>query len=116
MRFCCQFDDVPLVDNIEDLQFEFCLEDASLGTVDCSDSSNWVDGNVVTASTQAHLIWAVRVGVIARSSREEFGDRMPAARPALGNRSAGASGSDHYYRQVLSTEVAVRNLRYQANL
>ena len=109
-------DDVPLVDDIEDLQLEYCVAGAGTGTVDCTDASNWVDGSSITASTDANRIWMVRVGIIARSAREEFNDRMPAARPALGNRSAASTGTDHYYRQVITTEVAVRNLRYQANL
>lgn len=109
-------DDVPLVDDIEDLQFEYCLESAAAGTVDCTDASNWVDGSSITASTDADRIWMVRVGLIARSAREELNDRRPSQRPGLANRSGASSGTDKYFRQVLSTEVAVRNLRYQANL
>jgi prepilin-type N-terminal cleavage/methylation domain-containing protein len=110
-------DDVPLVDNIEDLQLEYCLEDATTGSVDCSVSTNWVPGSSVTAATQAHLIWMVRLSLIGRSSREEPNDLREDVRKAVANRAAGAAGSpDHYLRQYFSTEVAVRNLRYQANL
>lgn len=109
-------DDVPLVDDIEDLQFEYCLESAATGTVDCSVSTNWVHGGSVTATTDAHRIWMVRMSIIARSAQEEFNDRFPGSRPALANRAGAATASDHFYRQVMSTEVAVRNLRYQANL
>ncbi|MFT4976710.1 MAG: prepilin-type N-terminal cleavage/methylation domain-containing protein, partial [Myxococcota bacterium] len=35
-------DDVPLVDNIEDLQFEYCL-DSELGTTDCDTPEQWKD-------------------------------------------------------------------------
>lgn len=108
--------DVPLVDDIEDLQFEYCLEDPAAGSVDCTDSTNWVDGSSITPSSEAHRIWMVRMGIISRSAKEEFADRYPGSRPALANRSGAASASDHYFRQVLTTEVSVRNLRYQANL
>jgi prepilin-type N-terminal cleavage/methylation domain-containing protein len=108
-------DDVPLVDDIEDFQLEYCLENAALGTVDCSVATNWVTGAGVTAATQADLIWMVRMSIVARSSREDPKDLYPGIRKALSNRSAGTSG-DHYLRQYLSTEIAVRNLRYQANL
>lgn len=108
-------DDVPLVDDIEDFQLEYCLEDASTGTVDCSVATNWVHGGAITATTQAHLIWMVRMSIVARSSRQDPQDLYPGSRRALANRSAATSG-DNYLRQYLSTEVAVRNLRYQASL
>jgi hypothetical protein len=107
-------DDVPLVDDIEDLQFEYCLADTS-GTIDCSLPGSWVDGSSVTAASQAHDIWMVRMSLVTRSTREEPEDIYPGSRLSLANRSAGA-GSDHYLRQYFSTEISVRNLRYQANL
>jgi len=107
-------DDVPLVDDIEDLQFEYCLSDTT-GSVDCSLAASWVDGSSVTAATQAHDIWMVRLSLIARSTREEPEDLYPGTRKALANRSAGST-TDHYLRQYFSSEVTVRNLRYQANL
>ena len=107
-------DDVPLVDDIEDLQFEYCLADTT-GSVDCALAASWVDGSSVTAVTQAHDIWMVRISLIARSSREEPEDLYPGSRKSLANRSAG-SATDHYLRQYFSSEVTVRNLRYQANL
>jgi len=104
-------DDVPLVDNIEDLQIEYCVDTTGAG-VDCSDDSNWTDS---ITSAQGDDVWMVRVSIIARSSRKDAQDLRTSTRPALANHSAGTS-SDNYYRQLLVTEVAVRNLRIQANL
>ncbi len=101
-------DDVPLVDNIEDFQVEYCLDDGT-GTVDCSDSTNWVD--TFDTDNVEHL-WMARVSIVARSSREETRGTYDNKRPALANRS-GASTTDHYFREVLVTEVTLRNLRYQ---
>jgi prepilin-type N-terminal cleavage/methylation domain-containing protein len=104
-------DDVPLVDNIEDLQLEYCVDDGT-GTTDCSLAASWVRGDSIDPTTQAHLIWMVRINLIARSSREEFSDRYPGFRPALSNRAAsGSPGDDHYYRKVMVTEVTLRNIR-----
>lgn len=104
-------DDVPLVNNVEDFQVEYCMDDGT-GTIDCSDSGNWADS--FTYSDIENL-WMVRLSFIVRSDRQEFSDRYKNVRPALGNRSA-ASSSDGYYRQVLTTEVTVRNIRHQATL
>jgi len=109
-------DDVPLVDNIEDLQLEYCLDDGT-GSADCTDSSVWVTGADVDAESQADAIWMMRVSLVARSSRADTRDRYPGFRPALSDRAAsGAPGSDHYYRKVLVTEVAFRNIRSLATL
>lgn len=106
-------DDVPVVDNVEDLQFAFCLQDdGALGTTDCADPGDWVDD---IAETDVPNIYMIRVSFVVRSSREDLQDLFPGARPALEDNPAGA-GSDHYYRQVVSTEVTVRNLRMQAQL
>ncbi len=109
-------DDVPLVDNIEDMQLEYCVDDGSL-SIDCTDSTNWVNGTHIDATSQAGNIWMMRISLIARSSREDMRDKFPGFRPALADRSAsGAPGSDHYYRKVLVTEVAFRNIRSLAAL
>jgi prepilin-type N-terminal cleavage/methylation domain-containing protein len=104
-------DDVPLVDNIEDLQVEYCVETSGSG-VDCTDDSNWDDS--ITAS-EGDDVWMVRLHILSRSSREDPQDLRSSTRPTLANHS-GADSSDAYFRQVLVTEVAVRNLRLQANL
>lgn len=104
-------DDVPLVDHIEDVQFEYCVDDGT-DSADCSDSSWWVDS---ISTTEADKVWMVRITLVARSSREDPSGLYTSKRPAIANNSAGSS-SDHYYREVLSTEVTVRNMRYQADV
>jgi type IV pilus assembly protein PilW len=104
-------DDVPLVDNIEDMQVEYCVDSAGTG-VDCTDDSNWDDS---ISASEGDDVWMVRLSLISRSSRTDPQNIRSSTRPALANHTA-ASTSDRYYRQVLVTEVAVRNLRHQANL
>ena len=109
-------DDVPLVDNIDDLQLEYCLDDGTF-TTDCSLSASWVTGDTIDPANDADNIWMVRIGLVARSSREEFRDSYPGFRPALSNRAAsGAPGTDHYYRKVMVTEVTLRNIRGLARM
>lgn len=104
-------DDVPLVDNVEDLQVAYCLQSGT-GATDCSDASAWQD----TLNTdQADEVYMVRIGVVLRSSRTDLRDTYVGQRPELENNPAGAT-TDNYYRQVLSTEVTVRNMRMQAQL
>ncbi len=102
--------DVPLVDNVEDLQFAFCVDDGTASTAqDCSATGSWSD--TVTAANAAN-VYMIRVSVVVRSSREELRDIYPGQRPALGDNGASAI-EDHYLRTVLSSEVTVRNLRMQ---
>ncbi|MEC8192904.1 MAG: PilW family protein [Myxococcota bacterium] len=106
-------DDVPLVDNIEDVQFEYCVNDGSTGpTCDSDHPENWDDD--VSSGSETD-VWMVRMHIVGRSSRKDPQLLRTSTRPELANHSA-ASSSDHYYRQVLTTEVAVRNLRLQDNL
>jgi hypothetical protein len=100
-------DDVPLVDDIEDMQFEYCAKDT-----DCSTESNWLDALALNSSSkyQGQSVWMVRVSLMARTSREDVRDEHSETRPGLSNRSA-ASSSDGYHRQILNTQVAIRNLR-----
>ena len=99
-------DDVPLVDNIEDLQFEYCLESA-MGLYDCDNSTQWKDSFPMA---RVEDLWSVRIHMIVRSSRDDPGGRYTAKRPNIANRS-GSTTADGYYRQVLTTEVSIRNLR-----
>ena len=103
-------DDVPLVDNIEDLQFEYCVDDGSTKP-DCTAELAWDDE--VAAGSESD-IWMTRISLVGRSSRKDPQRLRTSTRPELANHSAGSS--DNFYRQVLVTEVAVRNLRLQANL
>ena len=104
-------DDVPLVDNIEDMQIEYCINDGSTEP-DCTESGNWSDE--VSSGSESD-VWMVRVSLVGRSARKDPQLLRTSLRPELANHSA-ASTRDHYYRQVLVTETTVRNLRYQGNL
>jgi prepilin-type N-terminal cleavage/methylation domain-containing protein len=104
-------DDVPLVDNIEDLQIEYCVNSGS-SEPDCSDDDEWV--NSITSSL-ADDVWMVRVSMIGRSARKDPMLLRESTRPELANH-AEATSADNYFRQVLVTEVAVRNLRHQSLL
>ncbi len=104
-------DDVPLVDNIEDMQLEYCMNDGT-NAVDCTVAGNWRDATTINAANDADDMWMMRISFVARSSRSDPRDEFPGFRPALGNRGAsGGPGADHYYRKILVTEVAFRNLR-----
>lgn len=108
-------DDIPLVENVEDMQFEYCLLDADGdGNIDdCSDSAaTWVDS---ITTDEGSAVQMVRMHLLVRSSREDPGDLYQNSQPSLANHSVSAD-PDGYYRQVLTTEVTVRNLRAQANL
>ena len=99
-------DDVPLVDNVEDLQLEYCLEDLS-GVADCSIEAQWKD---TFTQDRTDDVWAVRIHMIVRSSREDPRGLYTNSRPGIGNHTA-SSTTDGYYRQPMTTEVVVRNLR-----
>jgi len=102
-------DDVPLVDDIEDLQFAYCLEDTE-GLHPCTSPLEW---NSTLATSE--WPWMVRVNILARSRREEAIGRYESTRPGLEDNS-GSTTTDGYYRQVLTTEVALRNMRVYSNL
>ncbi len=102
--------DVPLVDDIEDLQFEYCVNTST--EIDCSVATNWTD--TVTTGMEDH-VWMVRVSMGARSPRTDPNKVYQSTRASIANR-AGETSSDNYYRQVMAADVTVRNLRYQENL
>lgn len=104
-------DDVPLVDNVEDLQLNYCLQSAA-GTTDCSDPSAWIDS---LTSDQAAEVYMIRVSLVIRSGREDPRDMHQGTRPGLADNPE-SSTIDHYFRQVISTEVVVKNMRIQMNL
>jgi prepilin-type N-terminal cleavage/methylation domain-containing protein len=104
-------DDVPLVDNVEDIQFAYCLQSSS-GTTDCSEPSAWVDS---IATDEANSVYMIRISLVVRSSRQDLARLHQGQRPALEDNSASAA-SDHYFRRELSTEVTVRNMRIQSLL
>lgn len=105
-------DDVPLVDEIEDLQIEYCPKNK-----DCTSASAWVDELALddSGNYEGTSVWMVRFTIVARSQRTDLksfggatGHSKP--RPAIANRSASSSG-DNYHRTITTTEVTVRNLR-----
>ncbi len=104
-------DDVPVVDNVEDMQIEYCF----FGT-DCSstDSAGWT--NSVDSYSDSNTandpddLYMLRFTLVVRSSREDPSNAYEGAPLAVGNNSPTAT-TDHYYRQVLATEVSVRNMR-----
>jgi prepilin-type N-terminal cleavage/methylation domain-containing protein len=106
-------DDVPLVDNIEDLQLEYCVDEGTM-TADCltAGSANWVTGRSINPGTDADNIWMVRIMLTVRSNRPDMRDAYPGQKLALSNGGAGAA--DNYFRRTMATEVAVRNLRLLA--
>ena len=103
--------DVPIVDNVEDLQVTWCLDDGD-PTTDVSCDTAW---QTTLNAAQVSLVYMARITVVARSSREDLRDLYPGARPAVEDNLASAT-SDHYLRTVLSTDVTVRNLRIQGLL
>jgi prepilin-type N-terminal cleavage/methylation domain-containing protein len=101
-------DDVPLVDDIEDIQFQYCLEDS--GGAPCTADSSWIS----TLST-SEWPWMVRVSVLARSRQDEATGHFEGVRPGLANHSPAVT-TDHYYRQFIQTDVTLRNMRFYSNV
>jgi prepilin-type N-terminal cleavage/methylation domain-containing protein len=103
--------DVPLADEVEDLQLEYCV-DSGNADVDCSLPGNWSDD---FDADHPERVWMVRVSLVVRSSRTDLMDLKTIPRPGIANRGAGPD-DDTYFRQWLVTEVAVRNNRAQVGL
>ena len=101
-------DDIPVVDNVEDLQIEYCFRGDTCTALDWADSvDTYTDSNT---ANDADDIYMIRFTIVVRSAREDLtksyvGDRLNVAN------NVPAASTDHYYRQILSAEVAVRNLR-----
>lgn len=105
-------DDVPLVDNIEDMQVEYCLRSA-IGGTDCTVATAWVntldDYSDGDNGNDADDVYMIRTSFVVRSSRLDLQRLRGSARPALANNTGGTT--DNYLREWLSTEVTVRNMR-----
>ena len=96
-------DDIPLVDDIEDLQFEYCLEGD-----DCTDDSNYVDDMSLTEGTDA---WLMRFHVVARSRKPDTRGLYQSKPLTLANHDTTADDDDYYWRQGMSSSVTFANLR-----
>lgn len=105
-------DDVPLVDNIEDMQIQYCLRSA-IGGTDCTVATAWTDTlddySDGDNGNDADDVYMIRTSFVVRSSRLDLQRLRGSARPALANNTGGAT--DNYLREWLSTEVTVRNMR-----
>lgn len=104
-------DDVPVVDDVEDLQIAWCIDDGTQ-SVDCTDADSWSNELDMAAGD---VPWMARVSVVVRSSRDDPADTYPGVPISVENHVADTT-EDHYYREVLTTEVTVRNVRAQAVL
>jgi prepilin-type N-terminal cleavage/methylation domain-containing protein len=105
-------DDVPLVDDIEDMQLAYCLADIS-GANPCDTS---VEPSVTAPPWMATIdktqnVWMVRVSFVARSARTDSQRMQTSTRPALEDHPA-AADPDHYYRELITSTVTARNLRF----
>ncbi len=101
-------DDVPLVDDIEDLQLAYCVADGGATTTGCT----WINDDDLT-NAEAAAVWMVRVTMIARTPRPDPRDIHVESRPETieDYDASGEHDEDNYYRQALTTVVTARNLR-----
>jgi prepilin-type N-terminal cleavage/methylation domain-containing protein len=106
-------DDVPLVDNIEDMQIKYCLR-STVGSTSCDTESAWVDTiddySGGDSSSNPDDVYMIRFSFVVRSSREDPQNLFAGQRPEFGNNPA-SSETDSYFRITNSTEVTVRNMR-----
>ena len=102
-------DDVPLVDDIEDMQLAYCVDDGGTSATGCT----WVNNTDLT-NAQAAAVWMVRVTLVARTPRPDPRDIHTEFRPETiedYDATSSYTESDNYYRQALTTVVTARNLR-----
>jgi prepilin-type N-terminal cleavage/methylation domain-containing protein len=104
-------DDVPLVDDIEDLQISYCPRSLATAVGGCESAAAWTDSLGTTSGPyDGTEVWMVRFSLVARSMREDERGVYRSSRPSLENHSP-TDPEDGYYRQVLTTAVTARNLR-----
>ncbi|HNH47537.1 MAG TPA: hypothetical protein PKY30_10890, partial [Myxococcota bacterium] len=70
------------------------------------------DYNNSVESDDPDDVYMIRVSFVVKSGREDPQKMRMSARPALADNGAGGT-EDYYFRQTLSTEVMVRNMRLQ---
>ena len=96
-------DDIPLVDDVEDLQIEYCVEGD-----DCTDDSVWIDDMTLAQGKSA---WMMRYTVVTRSRKEDTSGLHSMVPPSLANADCSGDTEDHYSRHALTTSVTFANLR-----
>ncbi len=96
-------DDIPLVDDIEDLQLAYCPADG-----DCQDGSG--DWQNSLTREESMVAWMMRFSLVARSPRSDK-TRSEVSRPVSLENNSGAGSVDGYSRQALTSKVQFRNLR-----
>ncbi len=108
-------DDIPLVDNVEDLQVQYCFHGDSCETDPTGGSWNESidNGSDGSDANDADDVFMMRFSVIVRSAREDLNHIFPGVRIDLANNTGNTSVTDNYYRQVNVTDVTVRNMRMQ---
>jgi len=105
-------DDVPLVDDIEDLQIAYCLRNS-----DCSDENAesaggpWINDRDLTA-VEGGQVWMVRMSIVARTSRIDPRERYTSKPPSLEDHDQIAASLDNYYRQSMTMNITTRNMRF----
>ncbi len=111
-------DDIPVVDNVEDFQVAYCVR-PSTGSTDCDEDlavdvpgGDWVSS---ITSLQVDDLYMIRMTMVVRSARPDLARTYLGAPLDVENNDS-ANTPDHYYRQIMTSRVAVRNLRLQANL
>jgi prepilin-type N-terminal cleavage/methylation domain-containing protein len=108
-------DDLPVVDDIEDLQVQYCLDTADCATDPAG--GTWADSidsyTDADPDNDADDVLAIRISVVARSARTDPADLVPGAPIALANHDPGST-ADHYFRTASSTDLVARNLRFQS--
>ncbi|MED5373100.1 MAG: prepilin-type N-terminal cleavage/methylation domain-containing protein [Myxococcota bacterium] len=96
-------DDIPLVDDIEDLQLAYCPAEGT-----CTDgSSDWVNTLTRDQSLEA---WMMRYSLVSRSSRVSRTETEVTAPQSLENH-APTGTKDGYSRTSHTSKVMFRNLR-----
>lgn len=106
-------DDIPLVDDIEDLQIAYCTEGLAGPLGGCDNAGAWQDSlGTATGAYDGTQVWMVRFSMVSRSARPDKRGLHKETPPTLENHSP-TSAPDSYYRLVLTTAVSPRNLRLQ---
>lgn len=103
-------DDVPLVEDIEDLQIEYCMAGA-----DCTNGGVWINGidtfTDASSANDADDVQMIRFTAVVRSPRQDPARMREGSRIDIADNTGVSGTTDLYFRQVLSAEVMVRNMR-----